>query len=96
VVLKAPARSGLAICSTCRFSAQRGRWGTIPGKFTPAQDDAVALRDDIAQYWETADGVVPYGRWPAGVKGHFLVRVPPENFTGDCPVAILNADAVAT
>jgi predicted metal-binding protein len=78
------------------FPAQRGRLGYIPGKFTLARDDAVALLDYIAQYLETADGVVPYGRWPAGVKGRFLVRVPPENFTWDCPVAILNADSVAT
>jgi hypothetical protein len=56
----------------------------------------VALLDYITQYLETADGVAPYGRWPAGVKWHFLVRVPLENFVWDCSGAISNADAVAT
>jgi predicted metal-binding protein len=78
------------------FPAQRRPAGLDSGKIRAEQDDAVALLDYIAQYLDTADGMVPNGRWPAGVKGHFLVRMPLENFVRDCSGAISNADAVAT
>jgi predicted metal-binding protein len=53
------------------------RFGYILGRFSPTAAHAVALLDYIAQYLDTRDGVVPYTRWPQGIKGHFLVRVPP-------------------
>jgi predicted metal-binding protein len=53
------------------------RFGYILGRFSPTSEDALALLDYIAQYLDTSDGVVPYARWPQGIKGHFLVRVPP-------------------
>ena len=28
-------------------------------------------------YAASEEGVVPYRQWPEGVKGHFIVRVPP-------------------
>ena len=53
------------------------RFGYILGRFRPTPEHAIALLDYIAQYLDTPDGVVPYARWPQGIKGHFLVRVPP-------------------
>jgi hypothetical protein len=70
-VRKAPPDPAWWSVPPAAFGRGKGRLGHIPGKFAPAQDDAVALRDYIAQYLQTADGVVPYGRWPAGVKGRF-------------------------
>ena len=55
-----------------------GRMGYILGKFEPIRESAIALLDYAAHYLATADGVVPYARWPDGVKSHFLVRIPPE------------------
>ncbi len=60
-----------------------GRMGYILGRFTPSHPDATALLDYVAHYLDTPDGVVPYNRWPDGVKGHFLVRVPPDGFVWD-------------
>lgn len=59
------------------------RLGYILGRFSPVHSDALALLDYLAEYLDTADGVVPYARWPEGVKGHFLVRVPPDGFVWD-------------
>ena len=60
-----------------------GRLGYILGRFTPSRRDARALLDYVAEYLSSADGVVPYASWPDGVKGHFLVRVPPEGLIWD-------------
>ena len=73
-----------------------GRMGYVLGKFAPAHQDAVALLDYIAHYLDSDSGIVPYGLWPAGVKGHFLVRVPPQGFVWDPAVAESNAEIVAT
>lgn len=54
------------------------RMGYLLGRFGSTPADATALLDYVAAYLETDDGMVPYARWPAGVKGHFLARVPPE------------------
>jgi predicted metal-binding protein len=59
------------------------RFGYILGRFSPSSEDALAVLDYLAQYLETADGVVPYARWPQGIKGHFLVRVPPAGLIWD-------------
>jgi predicted metal-binding protein len=56
------------------------RFGFILGRFTPSREAAAALLDYAAQYLDTTDGLVPYARWPGGVKGHFLVRIPPQGF----------------
>ena len=72
-----------------------GRMGYVLGKFAPTHQDAVALLDYIAHYLDSDAGVVPYRLWPDGVKGHFLVRVPPEGFVWDPPVAVSNAEIVA-
>jgi len=71
------------------FLRSEGRFGYILGKFAPTRDSAVALLDFAAHYLASTDGVVPYGDWPEGVKGHFLVRVPPAGFIWD-PSSLLH------
>jgi len=75
----------------------QGRVGYILGRFDPRPEDAVALLDYAAHYLDSPDGVVPYARWPDGVKGHFLVRIPPDGFvwdsSGDASVGGTNAAA---
>ncbi len=56
------------------------RLGYIFGNFRPTPEHSDALLDFIEQYLLTVDGVVPYERWPQGIKGHFLVRMPPAGF----------------
>jgi predicted metal-binding protein len=60
------------------FMRSDRRLGYILGRFLPSSAQALALLDYVAHYLNTTDGVVPYAKWPEGVKGHFLVRVPPE------------------
>jgi predicted metal-binding protein len=54
-----------------------GKIGYVLGRFTPTTDAAQAILDYAAAYLESEEGVVPYRRWPEGVKGHFIVRTPP-------------------
>jgi predicted metal-binding protein len=82
-----------ACSSPCSvYLRAEGRMGYVLGKFAPAHQDAVALLDYIAHYLDSDTGIVPYGLWPDGVKGHFLVRVPPEGFVWDPAVAVTNAE----
>ena len=82
-----------ACASPCSvYLRSEGRMGYVLGKFAPAHEDAVALLDYIAHYLDSDAGIVPYGLWPEGVKGHFLVRVPPEGYVWDPPVAVSNAE----
>ncbi|MET0309504.1 MAG: DUF1636 domain-containing protein [Sphingomonas sp.] len=55
-----------------------GRIGYVLGRFTPDAEAATAILDFAVHYAASAEGQVPYRDWPQGVKGHFLVRVPPE------------------
>lgn len=73
----------------CLFACQRfctvhlrspGKIGYVLGDFTAASRDARALLDYAAHYIASVDGVVPWANWPQGVKGHFIVRTPPEGF----------------
>lgn len=57
-----------------------GKIGYVLGDFTGEAADARALLDYAAHYIASVDGVVPWTSWPAGVKGHFIVRTPPEGF----------------
>lgn len=54
-----------------------GKLGYVLGRFTPDADAAGAILEFARHYAESAHGRVPFGDWPQGVKGHFLVRVPP-------------------
>jgi predicted metal-binding protein len=67
------------------FIRSDARLGYILGRFAPSVSQANALLDYVAEYLRSADGVVPYDSWPEAVKGHFLVRVPPQGFVWDPP-----------
>lgn len=54
-----------------------GKIGYVLGRFEPTAEAARAILDYAAAYMASEEGVVPYRRWPEGVKGHFIVRVPP-------------------
>ncbi|MGV3769946.1 MAG: DUF1636 domain-containing protein [Sphingobium phenoxybenzoativorans] len=57
-----------------------GKLGYVLGRFTPDADSARAILDYAAHYAESPHGRVPFAKWPEGVKGHFIVRTPPEAF----------------
>lgn len=54
-----------------------GRPGYVLVEFEPTRDAAEALLDYATLYVQSETGAVPYKTWPAGVKGHFLCRLPP-------------------
>lgn len=54
-----------------------GKMGYVLGKFEPTAEAAQAILDYAVLYAASAEGIVPYRQWPAGVKGHFIVRTPP-------------------
>ncbi|USI72555.1 DUF1636 domain-containing protein [Sphingomonas morindae] len=54
-----------------------GKIGYVLGRFTPDAEAAEALLAFARAYAASAEGRVPFRAWPAGVKGHFLARVPP-------------------
>lgn len=53
-----------------------GKCAYVAGRFDPNGAEAQAILDFALAYDRSADGAVPYRDWPAGVKGHFLVRTP--------------------
>ena len=54
-----------------------GKIGYVLGRFEPTAEAARAILDYAVAYMASEEGVVPYRQWPEGVKGHFIVRVPP-------------------
>jgi predicted metal-binding protein len=54
-----------------------GKIGYVLGRFEPTAEAAQAILDYAIAYAASDEGVVPYRQWPEGVKGHFIVRVPP-------------------
>ena len=54
-----------------------GKIGYVLGRFEPTAEAARAILDYAVAYATSEEGVVPYRQWPEGVKGHFIVRVPP-------------------
>jgi predicted metal-binding protein len=54
-----------------------GKIGYVLGRFEPSAEAAQAILDYAVAYMASEEGVVPYRQWPEGVKGHFIVRVPP-------------------
>jgi len=83
-----PTLAGLAIepmpclfaCSTyCAIHLRApGKIGYVLGSFQPTPEAARAILDYARHYMASAEGLVPYRDWPEGVKGHFIVRTPPE------------------
>jgi predicted metal-binding protein len=57
-----------------------GKVGYVLGRFTPDTTAARAILDYAALYAASDTGQVPFKQWPAGVKGHFITRTPPEGF----------------
>ncbi|WP_292051420.1 MULTISPECIES: DUF1636 domain-containing protein [unclassified Brevundimonas] len=55
-----------------------GKVGYVLANFEPTPESAQALAEFAQHYDQSLEGVVPYKNWPEGVKGHFLVRIPPE------------------
>lgn len=60
-----------------------GRIGYVLGRFQPTMEAARAILDYAVHHASSDDGRVPYRDWPEGVKGHFIVRVPPAGFVSD-------------
>ncbi len=54
-----------------------GKIGYVLGRFEPTAEATQAILDYAVAYMASDEGVVPYRQWPEGVKGHFIVRVPP-------------------
>ncbi|RJF90718.1 DUF1636 domain-containing protein [Sphingomonas cavernae] len=54
--------------------------GYVLGRFTPDEAAARAVLDYALLHAASAEGEVAYALWPEGVKGHFIVRVPPAGF----------------
>lgn len=55
-----------------------GKMGYILGRFAPDAEAATAILDFAVHHADSAEGQVPFRQWPQGVKGHFIVRIPPE------------------
>lgn len=53
-----------------------GRTGYLAGRFVPGDRAAAAILEWCAAYAGTADGEVPFARWPEAIKGHFIARLP--------------------
>lgn len=51
--------------------------GYVLGRFEPTAEAAQAILDYASAYMASDEGIVPYRQWPEGVKGHFIVRIPP-------------------
>jgi len=73
----------------CLFSCSRhcsihlrapGKIGYVLGDFQPTNEAAAAIAAFFKLYRESEFGSIPYRAWPDGVKGHFIVRVPPAGF----------------
>ena len=82
-----PAYAGIAVQDmACLFACDAhctvhlrapGKIGYILGRFAPDAAAARAILDFMRHYADSAEGQVPYRDWPEGVKGHFIVRLPP-------------------
>jgi len=57
-----------------------GKVGYVLGDFTPDREAAHAILTYAARHAESDEGKVRYAEWPDGVKGHFIVRTPPDGF----------------
>lgn len=50
--------------------------GLSCGRFEPDAAAADAILDWVSAYAASEDGTVRHARWPAGMKGHFIARIP--------------------
>lgn len=85
-----PDLAGVAVQEMpCLFACQRhcvvqvrgaGKVGYVLGDFVPDREAARAVLTYAVRHAASEDGVVRYAEWPDGVKGHFIVRTPPEGY----------------
>lgn len=57
-----------------------GKIGYVMGRFAPDEGSARAILEYALLHAQSEEGQVRYADWPEGIKGHFLVRVPPPGF----------------
>ena len=60
-----------------------GKVGYVLGRFAPDADAAQAILDYAVHHAASDEGRVPFRDWPQGVKGHFIVRVPPSGYVAE-------------
>ena len=60
-----------------------GKVGYVLGRFTPDAEAARAILDYSLHHAASEEGRVPFRDWPQGVKGHFIVRVPPPGYVAE-------------
>jgi len=60
-----------------------GKISYVLGRFDPDEDAARAILDYALHYAASDAGQVRYADWPAGVKGHFITRSPPDGFVAE-------------
>lgn len=53
-----------------------GKTGYLAGRFEAGAAAAGAILDWAMAYGESAGGAVGYARWPEGIRGHFIARIP--------------------
>jgi predicted metal-binding protein len=85
-----PELAGVAVQEMpCLFACKRhcavhirapGKVGYVLGDFTPDREAARAILTYAVRHAASEEGVVRYAEWPHGVKGHFIVRTPPEGY----------------
>ena len=57
-----------------------GKVGYVMGRFAADAEAARAILEYAAHFAASDTGQVPFKQWPAGVKGHFITRTPPQGF----------------
>jgi len=60
-----------------------GKVGYVLGRFAPDAEAARAILDYGLCHAASDEGRVPFREWPQGVKGHFIVRVPPAGYVAE-------------
>jgi predicted metal-binding protein len=60
-----------------------GKVGYVLGRFAPDEHSARAILDYAVHHAASEEGRVAFRDWPQGVKGHFIVRVPPPGFVAE-------------
>lgn len=61
----------------CNVAIQEmGKLSYVLGNFAPDAASAEAVVAYARLYAESETGRVPFKQWPAGVKGHFVARIP--------------------
>lgn len=56
--------------------AAPGKLTYVLGHFAPTEESAAAVVDYARLHSDSPTGQVPFRQWPAGVRGHFVARIP--------------------